>query len=128
MKKLIFSLVVVAAVAISAVVVTSCGNTQTQGESVSDQGDNTSVSEHGRSTQSLRWEYKQFVIATSDYGPADVITQSGLSDFWRNGSLSVVNNLNRLGNEGWELVSVTAVSHSRSSFHTHIVYVFKRRL
>ena len=43
MKRVIFSFVVVAAIAILAVVVTSCGNAQAQG---------------GGSAQSVRWEYK----------------------------------------------------------------------
>jgi len=69
MKRLIFSLVVAAAIAISAVVVTSCGNIQAQG---------------GGSGKSERWEY--FILTHSE------TTQK--------------EELNKLGSEGWELVSV----------------------
>ena len=50
MKKVIFSFVVVAAIAISAVVVTSCGNTQAQGVG---------------SAQSVRWEYQSLNLGCS---------------------------------------------------------------
>ena len=76
MKRVIFSFVVVAAIAVSAVAVTSCGNAQAQGG--------------GRATIE-RWEYK---VANFDgINPSEFEVE-----------------LNRLGLEGWELISVPAKS------------------
>jgi hypothetical protein len=85
MKRLIFSLVVAAAIAVSAVVVTSCGNAQAQG---------------GGSAQSVRWEYKVVVI-----GDTSVNSNAGQIEV----------QLKNLGAEGWELVSVTSPSSSFGS-------------
>ena len=51
MKRIIFSFVVATAIAVSAVVVTSCGNIQAQG---------------GGNAQSVQWEYK--MVGYNDYG------------------------------------------------------------
>ena len=84
MKRVIFSFVVVAAIAISAVVVTSCGNTQAQG---------------GSSAQSVRWEYK--AVMMRDTSEESYASENEVR-------------LNSLGAEGWELVSVTSPSSSYS--------------
>ena len=61
MKRIVFSFVVVAAIAISAVVVTSCGNAQAQG------GGNVKVE---------RWEYKVSTIRESGSGWEDKLSIS----------------------------------------------------
>ena len=96
MKRIIISFVVVAAIAISAVVVTSCSNAQARG---------------GGSAQSVRWEYTVFRVDRIEYfGDNDndgVRAQRDLSS------------INQLGSEGWEMVG-TYGSGNRG------VFLFKR--
>ena len=100
MKRFISSFVVVAAIAISAVVVTSCSNAQAQG----------SVS-----TKVERWEYKMICAKLSVYSE----TNNNLNE--------IVPNLNSLGQEGWELVSVN-LSGWGGYGEGGVVYTFKRKL
>ena len=86
MKKVIFSFVVVAAIAISAVVVTSCGNAQAQG---------------GSSAKVERWEYKFLEIYSSPQEFGESV---------KTGKAYDLESFNRLGSEGWELVSIDNVS------------------
>ena len=87
MKRIIFSFLVVAAIAVSAVVVTSCGNAQAQG---------------GSSAKAERWEYK--IVD-------DGIRVSTQAENIRRGEEI----LNRLGEEGWELVSIANSSGSSAT-------------
>ena len=84
MKRIIFSLVVVAAIAISAVVVTSCGNIQAQG---------------GSSAKAERWEYKV------------VYHNRGLGYYDGGTFPDLETTINGLGAEGWELVSAELVGN-----------------
>ena len=83
MKRLIFSLVVVTAIAISAVVVTSCGSAQAQG---------------GGGAKVERWEYK-------------VMYDDSMPSMRR-----IEGELNRLGSEGWEVISAGSGNATADSF------------
>jgi len=110
MKRIVISFIVVVAITVSAVVVTSCSNIQTQG---------------GGSTKSERWEYKGFFVnlSTNNEGQLTVSWFDGQSFSWESRPLFEVA-LDNLGKEGWELVSVsTPLQHS-----SDYLFTFKRRL
>ena len=106
MKKVIFSLVLVAAIAVSAVFVKSCGNAQAQ------EGGNAKVE---------RFEYQQIWAGASRSGwdSSCNYNNQGTHD-------NIARVLNQLGSEGWELVSTTSANGQGNT--EGIIYTFKRKL
>jgi hypothetical protein len=103
MKKVILSLVAVVVITVSAVVTTSCSETQAQ-----TQGNNNA--------KQVQWEYK-IVERNSGYLHIDGEMQMQEDGYVRF-SYRI---LNSLGKEGWELVASNTTQHSER-------YAFKRRL
>ena len=98
MKRIIFSFAVVAAITLSAVVgLASCGNIQTR--------------EEGGSSKVERWEYKIVSVSSASINSIED-QKKAEAEF------------NRLGAEGWEMVSSVDTGAGRY----HISGVFKRRL
>ena len=122
-KRLIFIVLLVAAVAISAIIVTSCGNTQVQ------------VQEDVRVTVE-RWEYKcvyyfgQIGLSLNATNSISYDPRPGDPDYGTVAFEYDMPDMNKLGSEGWELVDWERSPQGTAGQNSlwHYYFIFKRKI
>jgi hypothetical protein len=74
-----------------------------------------------------RWEYAHVAYTSGDeYGQPRLVHFDGMGRAFNKDASSVMSYLNELGNEGWELISVTDFSGGTGGQPSGISYYLKR--